>query len=102
MSKENILEAIEAARKKVVDAINELGDDRARLIVVLTEIMNVVDRVNPAGRTCSISDMTKALLEVREAAFEAVAVPVDHESRQPTQPRLSLSLRLRSLRKTGC
>lgn len=52
------------------------ADDKKR---VLTQIMHIVDRVNPAGRTCSINDMTKALLNIREAAFQAVAVSADHE-----------------------
>jgi ethanolamine ammonia-lyase large subunit len=64
--------------KTAIDGINELGNERDALVVVLTKIMNVVDRVNPAGRTCSIADMTNALLEIREAAFQAVAVPLEN------------------------
>jgi len=41
-------------------------------IKAFTEIMNIVDRCNPAGRTCSVDQMTKALLSVRELAFQEV------------------------------
>jgi hypothetical protein len=41
-------------------------------IKAFTEIMNIVDRCNPAGRTCSVDQMTKALLSIRELAFQEV------------------------------
>lgn len=50
-----------------------MNDPRA----ALTEIMNIVDRCNPAGRTCSVAQMTQALLDVRELAHQTVAVPVE-------------------------
>lgn len=81
-------QALKKARETSVSAVTELGDQRDALVDLLTKIIHVVDRVNPAGRTCSINDMTKALLEIREAAFQAVAVPAEHESRQPP-PHLS-------------
>ena len=48
----------------------------SRHIDAFTEIMNIVDRCNPSGRTCSVDQMTKALLSVRELAFqEATRAP---------------------------
>jgi hypothetical protein len=75
-------QALKKARETSVGAVTELGNQRDALVDVLTGIIHIVDRVNPAGRACSISDMTRALLEIREAAFQAIAVPAEHESRQ--------------------
>ena len=47
------------------------------LTAALNDIMNVVDRCNPRGRTSSVMQMDTALVEIRELAHQAIAVPAD-------------------------
>lgn len=44
----------------------------SRHIKAFTEIMDIIDRCNLIGRACSPDQMTKALLSVRELAFQEV------------------------------
>ena len=74
---EELERALKNARKTAIEAIVNLGNERDALVNVLTGIMHVVDCVNPAGHACSIADMTEGLLEIRKAAFQAVAVPAE-------------------------